>query len=138
MALLFEFLEQEFLLVGALLAVIVMLVLHESRRSGPSVTPQQAINLVNAEDGLFLDLRDAGDFKQGHIVGAVNIPASKIPDRMAELEKYRDKPIVLVCKMGQQSGAAGKQLKAANYDKVYKMTGGMMEWGNLQLPTVTA
>lgn len=138
MALFFEFLEQEFLLVGALLAVIVMLVLHESRRSGPSVSPQQAINLVNAEDGLFLDLRDAGDFKQGHIVGAVNIPATKLGDRMAELEKYRDKPIVLVCKMGQQSGAAGKQLKAANYEKVYKMTGGMMEWGNLQLPTVAA
>ncbi|NND69040.1 MAG: rhodanese-like domain-containing protein [Halioglobus sp.] len=138
MALFFEFLEQEFLLVGALLAVIVMLVLHESRRSGPSVTPQQAINLVNGEDGLFLDLRDAGDYKQGHIVGAVNIPATKIADRMAELEKYRDKPIILVCKMGQQAGAAGKQLKAANYEKVYKMTGGMMEWSNLQLPTVAA
>ena len=56
---------------------------------------------------------------------------------MAELEKYRDKPIVLVCKMGQQSGAAGKQLKAGDFDKVYKMSGGMMEWGNLQLPTVS-
>jgi len=56
---------------------------------------------------------------------------------MVELEKYRDKPIVLVCKMGQHSGAAGKQLKAAKYGHVYKMTGGMMEWGNLQLPLVT-
>lgn len=138
MALFLEFIAEQWLLVGALLAVIVMLVVHESRRSGPSVSPQQAINLVNAEDGLFLDLRDAGDFKQGHIVGAVNIPAAKVGDRMAELEKYRDRPIVLVCKMGQQSGAAGKQLKAANYEKVYKMTGGMMEWGNLQLPTVAA
>ena len=61
----------------------------------------------------------------------------KLPDRMVELEKYMDKPIILVCKMGQQSGAAGKQLKAANYPKVYKMTGGMMEWGNLQLPMVS-
>ena len=56
---------------------------------------------------------------------------------MVELEKYMEKPIVLVCKMGQQSGAAGKQLKANNFDKVYKMTGGMMEWSNLQLPTVS-
>ncbi len=55
---------------------------------------------------------------------------------MSELDKYKNKPVVLVCKMGQQSGAAGKQLKAANFEDVYKMSGGMMEWGNLQLPTV--
>ena len=39
--------------------------------------------------------------------------------------------------MGQQSSAAGKQLKAAGYGQVYKMTGGMMEWSNLQLPVIS-
>ncbi len=136
MALFFEFLGQQWILVAALLAVIVMLILHESRKSGPSLSPQQAINLVNAEEGVFLDLRDAAEFKKGHIVNAKNIPAAKLATRLAELDKYKDKPIVLVCKMGQQSGAAGKQLKAGNYSKVYKMSGGMMEWTNLQLPTV--
>ena len=136
MALFFEFLAQQWILVAALLAVIVMLIMHESRKSGPSLSPQQAINIVNAEDGVFLDLREAAEFKKGHIVGAINIPATKLANRLAELEKYKEKPIVLVCKMGQQSGAAGKQLKAENYTKVYKMTGGMMEWTNLQLPTV--
>jgi rhodanese-related sulfurtransferase len=136
MALFFEFLAEQWTLVAALLAVIVMLIMHEARKSGPSLSPQQAINLVNSEDGVFLDLRDAADFKKGHIVGAMNIPATKLAARMAELEKFKDKPIVLVCKMGQQSGAAGKQLKAENYTKVNKMTGGMMEWTNLQLPTV--
>tara|TARA_R110002072_G_scaffold251245_1_gene410096 strand:- start:20571 stop:20984 length:414 start_codon:yes stop_codon:yes gene_type:complete len=136
MALFLEFLAQQWILVAALLAVIVMLIMHESRKSGPSLSPQQAINIVNAEDGVFLDLREAAEFKKGHIVGAINIPATKLANRLAELEKYKEKPIVLVCKMGQQSGAAGKQLKAENYTKVYKMTGGMMEWTNLQLPTV--
>jgi rhodanese-related sulfurtransferase len=137
MALFLEFLTQQWILVAALLAVIIMLVLHEARKSGPSLTPQQAINLINAQQGVFLDLRDAADYKQGHIVDALHIPASKLADRMAELEKYRSKPIVLVCKMGQQSGAAGKQLKAQKFEQVYKMSGGMMEWGNLQLPTVS-
>lgn len=137
MALFLEFLAQEWILALALLVVIVMLVLHEARKSGPSVSPQQAIGLINSEQGVFVDLRDAADFKQGHIVEALNIPAAKLPARMAELEKYRERPVVLVCKMGQQSGAAGKQLKAAGFNKVYKMTGGMMEWGNLQLPTVS-
>ena len=137
MALFLEFLTQEWILALALLVVLVMLVLHEARKSGPSVTPQQAINLINGEEGVFLDLRDAADYKQGHIVEAMNIPATKLKARVAELEKYRDKPIVLVCKMGQQSGAAGKQLKEVGFGRVYKMTGGMMEWSNLQLPVVS-
>ena len=136
MALFFEFLAQQWLLVSALLAVIVMLILHEARKAGPSLSPQQAINIVNTEQGVFVDLRDAAEYRKSHIVNALNIPAAKLPERMVELDKYKDKAIVLVCKMGQQSSAAGKQLKAAKYDKVYKMTGGMMEWNNLQLPTV--
>jgi rhodanese-related sulfurtransferase len=136
MALFLEFLTEQWTLAVALLAVVVMLVLHEARKSGPSLSPQQAINMLNAEDGVFVDLRDAAEYKKGHIVGALNIPAAKLPDRMSELEKFKDKPVVVVCKMGQQSSTAGKQLKAENYEKVYKMSGGMMEWGNLQLPTV--
>jgi rhodanese-related sulfurtransferase len=137
MALFLEFLAEQWVTAGALLVMVVMLFMHESRRSGPSLTPQQAINLINKEEGIFLDVRDAGEYKQGHIVDAVNIPVAKLPERMAELEKYKDKPIVLVCKMGQHSSTAGKQLKAAGYEHVYKMSGGMMEWGNLQLPKIS-
>ena len=136
MELILEFVTQQWMVVAALLAVIAMLIFHESRKSGPSVSPQQAINLVNSENGVFLDLRDAGEFKQGHIVAALNIPASKVESRLGELEKHKSSPIVLVCKMGQQAGAAGKQLRAKGFERVYKMSGGMSEWGNLQLPTV--
>jgi rhodanese-related sulfurtransferase len=137
MALFFEFLAQQWMLAAALLVAVALLIMHEARKSGPSLSPQQAINVINADEGVFVDLREPAEFRKGHIVNAINIPASKVPERMVELEKYRDKPIVLVCKMGQQSAAAGKQLKDAKYSQVYKMTGGMMEWGNLQLPTVT-
>lgn len=137
MALFLEFLTQQWMLALALMVVVTLLVLHEARKSGPSVSPQQAINLINAEEGVFVDLRDSADYKAGHIVESQHIPAAKLAARMAELEKYRDRPVVLVCKMGQQSGAAGKQLKAAGFSRVYKMTGGMMEWSNLQLPVIS-
>ncbi len=136
MALFFEFLAQQWILVAALLAVVVMLFMHETRKSGTSLSPQQAINLINSNGGVFLDLRDAGDYKQGHIVDALNIPAAKLESRIGELEKHKSSPIVLVCKMGQQAGAAGKQLRAQGFEQVYKMSGGMMEWGNLQLPVI--
>ena len=136
MALFLEFLLQQWILAAALLVAIGMLLFHETRKAGPALSPQQAINLVNAEDGIFLDLRDGGDFKQGHIVDAMNIPMGKLASRKGELEAYRDRPVILVCKLGQQAGAAAKQLRADGFDQVYKMAGGMLEWSNLQLPTV--
>ncbi len=136
MALFFEFVAQQWMLFGALLAAIGMLIFHESRRSGASLSPQQAINLVNAEDGVFVDLRDSGDFNKGHVVDSMNIPVTKLDARLSELESYRDRPIVLVCKMGQHSGGAGKKLTEKGFNRVYRMTGGMMEWGNMQLPLV--
>jgi rhodanese-related sulfurtransferase len=66
----------------------------------------------------------------------MHIPATKLGARMDELNKFKQRPVILVCKMGQSAGAAGKQLKTAGFEKVYKMGGGMMEWGSLQLPTV--
>ncbi len=137
MALFFEFLAQEWMLAAALLVVAAMLFFHESRKAGPSLTPQQAINLVNAEAGVFVDLRDNADFKAGHIVDALHVPASKLlGDNTSELDKYRERPIVLVCKIGQHAGAVSKKLRAGGFEKVYKMGGGMTEWTNQQLPVI--
>jgi rhodanese-related sulfurtransferase len=136
MELFFEFASQQWILIAALLATIGMLITHEGRKSGPALSPQQAINLINTEEGVFVDLRDAAAFKQGHIVDALHIPMSKLQERSSELASYKDKPVILVCNMGQQAATAGKQLRAAGFNQVYKMAGGMMEWSNLQLPTV--
>ncbi|MFV0277372.1 MAG: rhodanese-like domain-containing protein [Parahaliea sp.] len=132
-----EFLGQQWVLAVALLVTVGMLIAHETRKAGPALTPQQAINLINREGGVFVDLREAVDYKLGHIINALNIPTGKIDSRRGELEKYRTAPIVLVCKMGQQAGGVGKKLKDNGFEKVYKMKGGMLEWDNLQLPTAT-
>ncbi len=137
MDLFLEFAAQQWILIAALMASIGMLLAHETRKAGPALSPQQAINLVNSEDGVFVDLRDSAAYKKGHIVDALNIPASKVVERREELSKYQDRPVVLVCNMGQHAGAAAKQLRASGFEKVYKMAGGMMEWSNLQLPTVS-
>ena len=136
MGMFFEFAAREWALFGALGAALAGLWMHEARKSGRSLSPQQAINLVNAEGGVFVDLREPGEHRAGHIVAALNIPAAKLEGRLAELDKYREKPVILVCKMGQHSGAAGKRLNAGGFAQVYRMSGGMMEWGAQQLPLV--
>ncbi|WP_235015390.1 rhodanese-like domain-containing protein [Oceanicoccus sp. KOV_DT_Chl] len=82
-------------------------------------------------------MRDSKEFDQGHIVDALHIPHAKLADRINELEAKKSQPVVLVCKIGQHSGAAGKQLKAAGFEHVFRLNGGMMEWSSQQLPLVT-
>ena len=73
----------------------------------------------------------------GHITDALHIPAASLADRYAELEKFRDKPIVVVCKMGQSAGPATKTLRAQGFGRSQKLAGGMMEWDAQKLPVVT-
>lgn len=134
--LIMEFIGQQWLLVLALATTLTMLFVHESRKAGPAVTPQQAINLVNSDGGVFLDIRDGKEYKQGHIVDAQNIPLAQLNTRMGELEKFRDKPIIVVCRLGQSASTATRQLRAQGFERAQKMTGGMMEWNSLKLPVV--
>ena len=137
MELFFAFLAEQWTLAGALLVTIALFFYGESRRSGLSLTPQAAINMVNSQGAVILDVRNDQEYKQGHVVDALSIPASKIESRIKELEAYRDKPVIIVCKMGQQSGSVGKQLRKQGFEQVYRMSGGMTEWSHMQLPLVS-
>ncbi|WP_372747743.1 rhodanese-like domain-containing protein [Litorivivens sp.] len=130
------FLGQQWMLVGALMVCILMLVFHDSKKAGATLSPQGAVNLINRENAVVVDLRDAKEFKAGHILNAINIPYSAFDKRVSELEKHKEKPLVLVCKMGQHSGAIGKKLAAQGFTGVRRMSGGMMEWQNSNLPLV--
>ncbi|MEY3017833.1 MAG: hypothetical protein RL336_968 [Pseudomonadota bacterium] len=136
MELFIEFLGREWALVGSLMILVALMIFNDSRRSGTMVPPQIASGIVNKQDGVFVDVREAKDFRAGHVAGSVNIPFSKFKDSLSELEKYRGKPIVLICKFGQTTGAAGKMLVAAGFPEVYRMTGGLTEWENCRFPTV--
>jgi rhodanese-related sulfurtransferase len=56
---------------------------------------------------------------------------------MSELEKFREKPVVVVCKMGQSAAGVTKALRAEGFARAQKLTGGMMEWDAQKLPVVT-
>lgn len=136
MALFIEFLSQQWILATALLVCLILLMQYESRKGGPLLSPQQLINKVNQQQAVVIDLRDAAEFDAGHVVDAINIPSAKLAARIVELEQYREKPVVLVCKMGQHSGGAGKILGANGFGDVSRLKGGMSEWQASQLPVV--
>ncbi len=133
---LFEFVGNHAILVSIWLGLLGALIFTESRRGGRPVSPQQATHLMNREEALVLDVRDRKAFNGGHITGATNIPYSQLAGRLGELDSHREKPIIVACAMGQHSGAAGKLLNKAGFQRVMRLQGGINEWRASSFPLV--
>lgn len=129
-----QFLVENWILAAAWMTLLYMILFHENRKAGKAVTPQQLSDMVNRQDAIVLDVRDHNEFRQGHITGSVNIPVRELDKRMVELAK--DKPVIVVCKLGQSANGASKQLKSSGFASVYKLGGGLAEWKAANLPLV--
>src|SRR5574343_130615 len=124
-----EFINQNVLLVGLVVVSGISLLLPLfSRSSGNSVSPGEATQLINREDAHVIDVREADEFAAGHLPDSVNIPAAKLADRVAELEKFKDKPVILCCASGMRSGRACGDLKKHSFAKLYNLAGGIDAW----------
>ncbi|MDO8267583.1 MAG: rhodanese-like domain-containing protein [Moraxellaceae bacterium] len=131
-----EFAVNHYLLAGTFVALLIAWIVTEMARGGQSVSPQGLSALVNQQNARVIDIRDPAEFKTGHITGSDNIPYSRIGERLEELKKEPDRPIVIICNIGQTAGAAGSQLKTAGLTQVYKLEGGISNWKSQSLPLV--
>ncbi|WP_246125456.1 rhodanese-like domain-containing protein [Exilibacterium tricleocarpae] len=131
----FVFISEQWLLVSVLLVLIYVFTWREKQKGGKGVSAQEATRMLNSDSAVLVDVREAADFKAGHIVDAVNIPHNKLAERFVELEPHREKVVVLVDKMGQHVGNAGRALREKGFD-VRRLDGGMAEWQNQNLPVV--
>lgn len=132
----FTFISNHPFLVGAFLVLLVLFIRNEMNRGGASVSAQELVNMVNNDDAVVLDVRDKAEFDQGHIVDAMNIPFANLEARLDELKKFKDKPLVVACKMGQHAGSAGTVLRKNGFENVSRLQGGIAEWRGQNLPVV--
>ncbi|MFB2539637.1 MULTISPECIES: rhodanese-like domain-containing protein [unclassified Acinetobacter] len=130
----FEFMGNHPILFGILAALIVLYIVLESRRSGAKISPQSLGILTKSQNAMLIDLRDAGDFKQGHISGSKNIPYSKLDQHLEEL-KSSERPLIFICNMGQVAGSAIQKVGHANS---YRLDGGILNWKSQGLPLIKA
>jgi phage shock protein E len=72
-----------------------------------------------AEDALFLDVRTAEEFAEGHVAGATLIPYDQLQTRWREIEAYRDRPVVVYCRTGRRSAIAVRVLQQQGFTKLY-------------------
>ncbi len=98
----------------------------------PHLDPLAAqATLKDKSKAFFLDVREPDEYRDGHIAGATLIPLGQLPGRVAKLP--RDRRIICVCRSGNRSGAAARQLIAAGFNAV-NMQGGMLRWTRAGLP----
>lgn len=132
----FEFVGNHPVLFGVFFALVVAFVFNEGRRGGAAITTSNLVTMVNREGAIILDIRDSKEFGTGHIVDAINIPFSSFDQRSSELDTHKEKPVVVVCKMGQHSSSVGRKLKELGFENVRRLSGGMGEWSAANLPVV--
>jgi rhodanese-related sulfurtransferase len=132
-----KFIQENILLIVVAFASGAMLLWPYVRRAtgGPSITTLQATQLINREDALVVDVRDPGEYGAGHILGAKNIPLSRIDAGGAEIAaKRKDKPVIVYCDTGNRAAKAAAALKSQGFAKVLNLSGGLGAWQQAGLP----
>lgn len=95
-----------------------------------------AVQLINHDNALLLDVREDAEYREGHILNARHIPLGSLRKRLAELDGYKDKPVIVCCRSGQRSASACGLLRKEGYQNVTNLKGGVMAWQSAGLPLV--
>jgi rhodanese-related sulfurtransferase len=132
-----EFSSNHMLLVAALVISLVLLAQSLIAGNKGSVNPLQATAMINHQDAVVIDVRPAADYAKGHIINAVNIPATSLTKQLPQLSKYKGKPIIISCRSGAQSSVACKQLIKEGFENVHNLKGGILGWQSENLPVTT-
>lgn len=134
-----EFIKSNILLIGLVLGSGIMLLLPSFKKGAggvPNLSTAEAINLINRNHALVLDVRNEAEFAGGHIVDAKHIPLDKLAERLNELNKYKDKPILVNCQRGMRSAKACEVLRKAEFKQIHNLQGGLDAWLAAKLPVV--
>ncbi|MCD5996737.1 rhodanese-like domain-containing protein [Pseudomonas sp. CDFA 602] len=132
---LLEFATNHYLITGAFVILLGLLIAYELSKGGASLSTRELTALVNNDQGVVIDVRSKKDFAAGHIVGSLNFPQDKVLTRTAELQKYKDKTLIIVDAMGQHAGSTARELLKTGF-KAAKLSGGISSWRGDNLPLV--
>lgn len=93
-----------------------------------------AMQFINHKNALMLDVREQSEYAAGHVLNSKLIPLGKLKERLGELEKYRERPIVVICRSGDRSASACAFLGKQGFTQAYNLDGGIIAWQKASLP----
>jgi rhodanese-related sulfurtransferase len=133
---LLKFVTEHIFLVAVAVVSGAMLIWPAVRRGagGPSISTLQATLLINQQNALVLDVRDAAEYEKGHALNARHLALGELEARTGEIEKYKARPVIVVCEGGNRSDRAVAVLRKQGFGQVFSLGGGMGAWRQAGLP----
>jgi rhodanese-related sulfurtransferase len=98
------------------------------------ITPDGAVQLINREKAMVVDVSEADEFAGAHIRGARNVPVNELQQRLPEVAKNKTVPLILVCPSGARARRALATAKSLGYDRAVVLGGGLKAWRDANLP----
>lgn len=102
------------------------------------LSPDAAVHLINREKAVVVDVSGADEFAAGHVVGARNVPLAQLQERLPQVVKNKQVPLILVCASGARAQRALGTAKGLGYDKAVVLGGGLKAWKDANLPVEKA
>ena len=134
-----NFVLDNWYLIFLALASGVMLLLPALKGAGVgTLGTAQAVQLINREKAVVIDVCEPEEFAAGHVGGAKNIPLGQLQERLPQVAKNKAVPIILVCAKGARASRAAGIAKGLGYEKAQALTGGLAAWREANLPVEKA
>jgi rhodanese-related sulfurtransferase len=102
--------------------------------AGGALTAAAAVQLMNREKAVVIDVSEPEEFALGHVTNAKNVPFSQLEDKLASTVKNKELPLILVCTSGARSNRAVNVAKKLGFTNVQAMAGGLRSWREANLP----
>lgn len=99
-----------------------------------SLNPAQAVQLINRDKAVVLDVCSPEEFAAGHVTGAKSVPLDELEAKLPGLVKNKATPVILVCASGMRSRRAVATAKKLGYENAHSLSGGMGAWRAASLP----
>ena len=123
-----------FLFLVVFLSVQIVAFNAESTEIG-SISQTDLLTQIQAKQSfLILDVRTQKEYDSGHIPGAINIDFKELPQRIEEIDKFKNSTVVLYCERGTRAKVAEVSLKQAGFKSILHLEGNMVAWRSNSLP----
>ncbi len=117
-----------------ILAALIITELQAHFKVVHSISAHDAVELINHQHANLVDIRDKSSFNQGHIIDALCFPENEIKDKHAELKKFKEKPMIIVCAKGHSAINIVAYLKTHGFDRAVYLKGGISAWQHAGYP----
>ncbi|PAT37780.1 rhodanese-like domain-containing protein [Vandammella animalimorsus] len=131
------FLDNWYLFVLAIGSGAMLFLPALARQGTASITPAQAVQKMNAEKAVVIDVRSSDEYASGHVKGARHITADALEQQLPQAVKNKAAPVLFICASGPRAQRALLQAKKLGYENGFVIAGGTKAWRDAGLPLAT-